>query len=248
MKLPSFLKQKDDSLIYAEDGEFLFYVPEDYFTDVKDPIAQVVGQYVSTIGILDWALVSTNGTVSDAHLFKYPTIFLCKPNHIEKVKNLSLNKLKPKDYRILHFKEGDDVVSDIHTPQVIDNVEILFKMLIITGNKIPPTVPYDKMQEYLTESIELNGESYGLNMQMFGILVSELCRDSKELSKPFRYSDMKNMNAYTQISIKNIPKYISPYIALTSENLDESLMASILLSQQPEEEIKYTPLEQILTK
>ena len=71
MKLPDFLSQKENSLIYNGDGEFLFYVPESYFGSVKqNPIAQIVGYYVSTIGILDWAIVDKNGKVVDSKFYK----------------------------------------------------------------------------------------------------------------------------------------------------------------------------------
>lgn len=246
MKLPDFLSQKENSLIYNGDGEFLFYVPESYFGSVKqNPIAQIVGYYVSTIGILDWAIVDKNGKVGKAHPFKFPTIFLCKPYTIEKVKDLKLNGLKGKDYRILHFKYGDEVISDIHVPQIIDNVETIFRMMVITGDKIPSTVPYDKLHEYFTESMELNGSSFKLNMQLFGIMISELCRDENNISKPFRYTNMNNMNSYKQVSIKAIPKFISPYVALTSENWDESLMSAILIDD--EKKMKYSPIEKVIT-
>lgn len=247
MKIPAFLKQKDNSLLYSGDGEFLFYLPEAYFADVKkNPIAEIIGQYVSTIGICDWALVDKNGKIGAAHPFKFPTIFLCKPYTIEKVKNLSLNDYPAMDYRILHFREGDEVISDINVPQVVDNAELVQGMISIVSGKLPKSVPYDKLHEYCPEALELNGSGYGLNMQLFGIMVSELCRDPKDLSRPFRYTNMNNMNNYTQISVKMVPKYVSPYVALTSENLDESLMAAVLLSNEPEGEIKSSPLEKIV--
>lgn len=245
MKIPVFLKQKENSLLFSEEGEFLFYLPETYFADVKkNPIAQIIGQYVSTIGICDWALVDKNGNVGEAHPFKFPSIFLCKPSYIEKVKNLKLNDYKPMDYRILHFKKDDEVITDINVPQIIDNAELVNGMLSIVSGKLPRSVPYDKLHEYCPESLELNGSGYGLNMQLFGIMISELCRDPNDLSKPFRHSSMNSMNNYQQISVKMIPKYTSPFVALTSENLDESLMASILLSD--EKDIKYSPLEKII--
>lgn len=248
MKIPVFLKQKDNALLFSGEGEFLFYLPESYFADVKkNPIAEVIGQYVSTVGICDWALVNKNGKVGEAHPFKFPTVFLCKPYEIEKVKNLSLNNYPPMDYRILHFKEGDEVVSDINVPQIIDNAELVQGMISIVSGKLPKSVPYDKLHEYCPEALELNGSGYGLNMQLFGIMISELCRDNKDLSKPFRHSSMNNMNGYQQISVKMVPKYTSPYVALTSENLDESIMAAVLLSDEPEENIKYSPIEKIIT-
>lgn len=246
MDIPKFLKLKDNSLLFNEEGQLLYYIPEDYFTNTKNSVAQISGQYVTTIGIIDWALMSKNGTITEAKPFKLPTVFMCKPSEIEKVKSLKLNGLRPKDYRILHFNYGDEVISDINVPQIIDNVETTFRTMVVNNNKIPSTVPYDKMHEYFTDSMALNGSSFGLNMQLFGILVREMCRDPKDYSRKFVDTDMKDMNAYQQVSIKMLPNYISPYVSITSENFDESLMAAVLLSDKKEEDIAYSPLEKVL--
>ena len=46
MPIPSFLKKKGNSVLFDQDGEFLFYVPDCYFTDTKLPLAQINGQYL----------------------------------------------------------------------------------------------------------------------------------------------------------------------------------------------------------
>ena len=98
----------------------------------------------------------------------------------------------------------------------------------------------------LDYAMALNGSSFGLNMQLFGILVREMCRDPKDYSRRFVDTDMKSMNNYQQVSIKMLPNYISPYVSITSENFDESLMAAVLLSDKKEEDIAYSPLEKVL--
>ena len=205
----------------------LYYIPEKYFQDTKTTIAKIEGQYVSTIGVFDWALVSETGKVGKSHPFKYCSIFLCKPDRVEKVKNVSLDGLNPMDYRVCHFKKGDEVISYIYTPKIVDNVEILFKAMIYKQNCMPPSIPYDKAQDYFPENMELNAKGYGLNMQNFGFMISELYRDPKELSKPFRTTDMSDMTDYRQINIKTVPKYTSPYTAITSENADEAIAAAM---------------------
>lgn len=245
MQLPDFLSEKGNSLVYNGDGELLYYIPETYFGHSKNPLSKMVGYYVSTIGCFDWAIMSKNGKISEAHPFKFPTILLCKPSNIEKVKNIEIGKSKrKKDYRILHFANGDEAISDVNLPQIVDNVETLFKLMVITGGKIPDTVPYDHFHEYPPESMKLNSGSFGINMQCFGILASKVCRDPSDLSKCFRHGNMKSMNDYVQISIKQCPKYTSPYVALTSENWDESLMAAMLIDDK---DIKYSPMEKIVT-
>jgi hypothetical protein len=247
MKLPAFLKQDGDKILYNSTGELVYYIPDRYFGDTKTSIGLVLGPYVSTMGIFDWALVSENGRTSRAKPFKYPTVILCKPDRIEKVKNLSLNNQRPMDYRVLHFKKGDEAISDIHVPRVIDNVELIFSLMVMVENKLPTTIPYDKLQEYFPENMELNGGGYGLSMQLFGIMMSELCRDPEDVSRPFRLSDTikHSMYGYRQISIKQVPKFVSPFTSLTSENWDDSLMAAVNMSNEGNDTV--SPLERVVT-
>ena len=167
---------------------------------------------------------------------------LCKPSSIETIKDLQLTKTSDKmDYRVLHFKDGDEVITSTKVPKLVDNVEILFSMFLVTG-KIPTTIPYNKLHEYFPENARLNGFSYKMNMQLFGIIISKICRCPSDITKEFRLTDMSNMNGYKPISIKEIPNYTSPYIAITSENFDESLMAAITTKYD-----NYSPLEKVLT-
>lgn len=238
--IPPFLRRNGDALLFNGEGELVFYVPEHYFST---NIAIVYGAYISMLGVCDYTIFDKTGKKNNGlHPFRFPTIFLCKPYTTEIIKGVKLTKdSEPSDYRLLRFKDGDEVVTSVKVPQVIDNVEMFFNMFLVSG-KIPTTIPYDKIQEYIVENMNLNGSDYGVNMQLFGLVVSELCRDPKDLSRPFRLSNMDSMNGYKPISIKKIPDYVSPYVAITSENFDESLMAAIL-----SEDDKYSPLEKVLT-
>ena len=51
--IPSFLRKDGDSLVFNQDGEFIFYVPEIYF-DRGD--ALVVGEYVKYNWVL-WTML-----------------------------------------------------------------------------------------------------------------------------------------------------------------------------------------------
>lgn len=247
MQVPDFLKLEGEALLFNQDNStFCFYVPENFFNSTsKNAIAQIVGQYVSMIGLCNWAIVDSKGVRGKLMPFNFPTMFLCKPSKIEKVKGLKLDHDKePKDYRVLHFKKGDEVVSQVRVPQIIDNVELYYKLAVITA-RIPTTIPYDKGWEIFLENMELNGSSYGLNAQLFGIVWAGLCRDPKDISKPFRYVNTDDMHAYKPISVKMIPNYISPYTSLISENFDESLRSAILMKDK--EDIPHSPLEKIVT-
>jgi len=249
MQVPSFLKLVNDSLVYNEDNkEFQFFVDEVYFNDnSKEPIATIVGEYVSMFGICNWCIVDSKGKRSEFKNFCFPTVFLCKPNSIEKIKGFKINdNMEPSDYRILHFKKGDEVVSQTRVPMLIDNAELFYKLYIITG-KMPNTIPYDKIWEIIIENMELTGNSYGMMAQLFGVISAELARDPKNVKRPFRLTNMNDMNAYRNISVKMLPNYISPYTALISENFDESVMSAIMLSDKDDKDIPQSPLEKVIT-
>ena len=265
--LPAFLKRNGESLEFAlDDSEFLFFVPEVFFD--SDKIASIVGNQVSMIGICNYTIIDKNGKNNGLHPFTFPTKFTCEPYQIDKRKGISLKNILKEDailnddnedlvdkqadpdlvdededsadYRVLRFKKGDKIVVSTHVPQNIDNVEIFFNLFLLTA-KIPSTIPYDKMHEYFIENAELNAFNYGLNMQIFGILVSEIARCKNDITKPFRFSNMNDMHNYRPISIKLSPKFVSPFASITSENFDQSLMGAITTENH-----KTSPLEKVI--
>lgn len=222
--VPSFLKRDGDALLFNEEGQFVFYVPETYF-DRGD--AEIKGEYVNLLGILDYSIFKPDGTNIGLKIFNFPTVFLAKPSRIEKLKGVQLRDVVDKqDYRLLVFEKGDAVVVSVKVPQNIANVEDFYK-IFLTG-KLPTTIPYDKLQNYFVDSIELNGSSYGMSLQMFGIIVGEMCRDPKDPAKAFRHTNFKDMMEYKAISIKDLPKYISPNSSISSENWDFGVIGAIM--------------------
>lgn len=236
--IPKFLKRDKDALLFNNDGEFVFYVPEIYF---QRKFAIVIGEYVNLLGVLDYAIFDSNGKSSGLKQFRFPTVFLSKPYTIEKIKGVQLTKnTEEQDYRLLKFKKGDQIVVSVKVPKSVENAEEFFK-IFMTG-KLPTTIPYDEFHNYFLENIRLNGGNYGISAQLFGIIIGEVSRDVNNPSKLFRHTDIKDMNAYKCISVKDIPKTVSPSAAITSENWDESLVNAMV-----NKNIKYTPLEKLLT-
>ena len=176
---------------------------------------------------------------------------MCRPGSVEKKKNYKLEKdLDESDYRILTFAKGDQLITRCHGEQNIDNMSELFRLHIQTG-RIPNTIPYDTLYQYPFECMALNSKGYSVHAQAMGLLYSKICRDPEDISKPFRLSKTINskMTGYIPISIKEASKYISPFVSLTSENMDESIMSAVLLSDEEKsgKPHKESPLERVLT-
>ncbi len=237
MSIPSFLKKDKYSILFNGDGEFIFYVPELYFKTNK---AIIVGEYVNLLGILDYAVFDKNGKSSGLKRFNFPTVFLSRPTTIEKVKQLKLtNTSEVQDYRLLRFSKGDQIVVSTKVPQDLANTEEFYSLFL--GGNLPTTIPYNELHNYFPENVRLNGASYNLNMQIFGVVISESFRDPKDLSKPFRLSKETDMTNYKAINIKTIPKLVSPHSSITSENWDEAVVNAVLNTN-----VKDSPMEKIL--
>lgn len=247
MSMPSFLRKENETVFFkGPNKKFIFFVPEKNF---ERNCAIEDGEYIELIGTLNYTVVdiySTNYTKKIGTL-QYPSVFVTKPGYMEKVKDFQLTKYsKPDDYRLLVYEDNgiDEIICSTMVPEEIGNVERLIRLFVLTGN-IPNTIPVNKLHEYFLDSIEYNGNSYKITAQMFGIFLSEFCRDINDISKPYRLSKEKikdkNFYAYETVAIKKTPKFNGPFNSITSENWDESLVGAIL---NPDS--KGSPLEPIM--
>jgi hypothetical protein len=232
-----FYKTVGDKVVVAEDVEVIYYVPEKYF-DTK--VAITIGERIDVMGVFMYGLYNKSGKQLSLKLFNCPTMITCKPSVVTKESKFHLEGTsEPSAYRLLHFSKGDELICSINIPQDVDNVE-KFTNLLMRSN-LPETIPYDKLHEIMLKNAELNGFNYKISPQIIGIVVSELCRDPKDLSHPFRFSSMEDMCGYKAISILQIPKYTSAYTAITSENADEAIAAAMTVKSNT-----VSPLEKMM--
>lgn len=238
MTIPSWLKKDGESVIYNGDGYFAFFVPERYFDGKNAAKAIIMGEYVNLFGILDYQLFNSNNKSNGpVRCFKFPTVFLTKPTEIEKIKNIKIvSWADAQDYRVLKYEKGSQIVVSTKVPQDLQNVEFFYSLFL--GGNLPTTIQYEDLYTYLIENIELAGESYGITNQLLGIVTSEMARDYNNESKAFRNSKSDH---YRCINIKDIPKFISAYAAITSENWDEAVVSAI-----ENKTIRDIPMEKIL--
>ena len=241
MAMPSFLAKDENGsvVLKGKDKELLAYVPEKYF---ERNVAEQVGEYINLIGVFDYTIQDTKtGKNNGLHPFRLPTLFATRPYTVEKVKQIRLiSQSEEQDYRVLKYKEGDQLIVSTQLVQFIGNVEKFNNLFFILGCIIN-TIPYDQIYNYIIDAMELNGYSYGLNAQVFGFVISELCRDKDDPNIPWRLSGSKDLHSYKSVSVKAVSKLISPYTALLSEDFDESIVYA-MMNQNPQE----TSLEKVL--
>ena len=235
--MPSYMKEENNKLYFVGKGEIIYYVPNKYF---ELNVAKIIGEYVDVFGIFTYGLFDGNGKQLAYKQFKCPTMVKCKPSKIEKANNILLEGYKEEsNYRLLHFSDGSELLSATSIPQETLNVEKFINL--VKGANLPAYLPYNELQNYFLMNASMNGFSYGVSNQIIGLVISELCRDENNLSNPFRFTDMKNNTAYKMIPMNKVPKYTSPYTALTSENPDEAIAGAMLTTGK-----SHSPLEKVM--
>ncbi len=235
--LPNFLKKDKDSVLFNADGQFTFYVPEAFF---ESKYAVIEGEYVTLLGILRYEVFNDKGkSVTGLRDFNFPSSFTTRPSEIKKVKQADVGG-DIDDYRLLTYNKGDQIIVSTKVPQLTENIEAFFKLFI--SGKQPKNIPYNEVQDFFLECARLNGMNYGVTTQIIGVAISELYRDPKDLSKPYRLSPNFDNKNYQPLNILEVPKYTSPYTAFTSQNFDDALVSSMINKKDT-----YSPLEKLIT-
>ena len=216
----------------------IIYVPKDYF---DKEINIIEGSTVSMLGLGDYAIFDENGRLKNKLTpLKLVTRFSSQPYKITKEMDVKLTKsCPPRDYMLLHYKKGDPVIVSTKVPQDISNVENFLSLFLI--GQLPNTIPYDEIQNYFIDGMEAAGESFKMNYQMIGVVISEMYRNPKNLEEPFRNSNYSDKTAYTPVNIREIPGLSSPYAALTNENKDNTVVSAMMVKNR-----KISPMEKLL--
>ena len=235
--IPSYMKKDGDTLYYNGDGELIYYVPEKFFSTNN---AITIGEYIEVMGIFNYDVFDKSGKARGLKLFKFPTMIKCKPTSISKESEMLLKGTHTAmPYRLLHFKNGSELICSTRVTKEIVNTEKFINLLFRAN--LPENIKYDELYELILLNAKLNGVNYKVTDQLIGLLVSEICRDPKDFSKPFRLSKETDMTAYKAVPITQIPKYISAYTAVTSENADEAIASAIENKSHTE-----SPLEKVM--
>jgi hypothetical protein len=235
--MSTFFKTVGNKLLFSGDGELIYYVPEKYF-DIK--AAETIGERTQVIGMFTYAVFDKSGKRLLLKPFNCPTMIECIPNSISKESNYLLEGTKEeKPYRLFHFKDGDELICSTEVPvdfSVLEKFVDIFK-----GGNLPENIPYDEIQDYILRNADLCKFDYKVSAQIIGFVISEIYRDQKDLTKPFRLANTDDMLAYKAISIDKVPKYTSAFTAVTSDNADEAIAAAMTTTGK-----KDSPLEKIV--
>lgn len=230
--IPYFLKQKPDSnslQFKLEDKELVFFIPTVFF-DRK--YVKTINGRVNLLGIFNYTIRDINTHKMDGlYTFNYPTLIECEPSNVVKIKDLdNIKGLRPDDYTLLIFRNNDIVISSTKVIEDVANADLFYS--IFTSGRLPSSIPYNEIQNYFTENLLLNGKSYDLNMQLFGLIIGEMATQTGKPDILFRHTNMEDFHDYSLKNIKTSPKTVSAFSSYTSEVYDEAIINANLVNKR----------------
>lgn len=222
--------------------ELRLYIPEYYF---DKGIAEELGGRLTTLGLLN-AHVVKNGKVGELETMNLPTQINIYPSEVEKETLSLLKDQEPEVYRVAKFYRGDSL-TDTFIVKDSTNVEKFLKLL--TGGKIPPTVPYGKVIEVWHKNLEINGIKLGVSSTVMETIIRETYRDKKVPELTFGEVAGKDLNKseydYKAVNIREVCSRNSTFAGLTFENMDQMITSSLNITRYKKKQ-SLSPIEKII--
>lgn len=236
------LLKKDDRYIYLDADYMEFYIPNEFFLETKK-YAVDYSNYIDTFGIFH-AGIFESGKLKEFKVLKQPyTIRVYVYDFENRVVELPSG---PESCRVLKYTKGAKMV-DSKIIQDSQNALDYFDML--TGGKLPVSVPYDAGIEIMQKMKSMNKVNFGVRSEVEETIIALHYRNPNNLSETFSkvYGADKAISPYDYATAdtRSICQYASTFSSLTFEDIDTMLTASINRSRKGGKE-NYSPVEQII--
>lgn len=249
----SYIKVDGTQVIFT--GKYMeVYIPSFYFE--KD-LTRIIGNLVNTIGVFTFRVFNTDEMIkidkirnsTKLNTFNFPGVIdLIPTSQFTKTLEL-LDDLDEEDSNkqvILQFFENDILIEN--TTVIKRTGDMIKFMNLINGGKLPNTIAYNKILDLMINASSVSGVELGVTAATIELMLSELCRDPKNINKAFRFKANlanTNMNDYKMNNIRKIAALNSTFTAVTFEDFNTALTYSMNKVIDKEEET-ISPVEEVI--
>lgn len=233
-----FSKGRD---IILKDKYCELYIPMFYF-DQNYRFAENLGDKISTFGIINVGLF-TDGKLKAIDTLALPVWISVYANDTEnRVVNIPGSGEIP--CKVIKFYEGNPLFAN-STIEDSENSQMYLRF--ITFGKLPTTIPYSKSAKLWKKNQQMNGVNFGVPSIIEEMILSVSYRSKDNTSLKFaKVIGKPNSTAteydYIMASIRQICQYASTFSAITFEDMDSMITASVnrLRDKKPESD---SPIE-----
>lgn len=237
--------KSDGQYIYLEKPYCEFYIPMKYFENVAG-FATDLGTTIKALGVFDVSFFKDN-KVTEQKVLNVPSWITIYVYDFE-VRSIKLpGEPLPVPCKVLKYFQGNKVM-DATIVEDSENAEIFLKFVL--NGKVPTSVPYSKALQIWQKNQELNGVNLGVPSVIEELILSTMCRDSKDQTKKFAYvvgKDPKTVSDYDykMVSARQVCQYTSTFTGVTFEDIDSMITSSLNRTRNKTPE-KPSPLEDII--
>jgi hypothetical protein len=235
--------KSDGKYIYLEKPYCEFYIPMSFFENVG--FAEDQGQMIKVLGIFNIGFFE-NGELKETKVLNLPT-FINVLVYDYEIRRVQLpGELEPIPCKVLKYFEGNSVMESV-VIEDSSNAELYLKFVL--QGKIPMSVPYDKSIILWRKNQKLNGMSLGVPSVIEELILSAAYRDKNNPALKFAYivgrKPDTSMYDYKMASVRQICQYTSTFTAITFEDIDSMITASLNRGRDKIHEAQ-SPIEQII--
>lgn len=240
-KIDFLQEQKDGSVVFTcAKAEVEF---SEKYIDHK--IAEIVGKDVKILGLIELKIYDTEEDIKNNtprhKFFKHVGMIMTCPSSITDVRHKGEND----KYILLTYKQGDAFIKNKHITQ--DSTVASIVLDLMTSGYFPNVIPYDEIAQYWSDASAYNGVGLSaMSQSSIELIVSDLCRDPKNLAKSFRHKvaeDPKtDRRKWKMINIKILPRYSSVFSSITSGDARNNVISIVSRLRNGDTQLS-TPIE-----
>jgi hypothetical protein len=218
------------------------YLPS-YYLESGESMAAILGRRVECIGMF-W--FSVGGKFYELQI---PVKMSFEFSERESASTRLRPGMPELDYDVFVLTNGDAFIHDVNHKESIDDI-IFFIQKLVEGAKLPPTLSYEELMSVYLKALEVTkiNNKLGVNLVSIEFIMSELYRDRKNLSKPFRLSyNGKSVGPYDykMLRIVKVPEQNSVFTGITGEDTNQQLISAVLRTREGKDE-RPSPIEEII--
>ena len=234
----------------VKDGYIIFtgtmiemYIPESY---KESNLMEEMGDRTKVFGLFNCRMFDKNDKGGKIETFNIPSMISLEAPVSEK-KSLSLAKgSEEESYNIIRFYNGDPITR-AEFQQDSSNVELFIK--ILTGGKIPKTIPYNQIIQIWQENLRMNHVHLNVASIILELIIAEVYRDKSNPQNKFAKKIGKVTDGdeydYKTANIREITSLNSVFAALTFEDMDQMITSSLNMTKYNKKQTT-SPVEKII--
>ncbi len=206
---------KDGYIVFTGD-ELEFYIPEFY----KDKKMLEINSDSCTIFALFNCRVTNGGKKGPMETFNFPSSveIMVKPEEKRKMDIYG----EEETFYVFRIRKNERIMRDQFQKNSLNVTKFID---VLTGGKIPKTIPYNHILEIWQRNLAMNGVHLNVASVVLESIISQIYRDPSQPQRRFAMKIGKDQNGdeygYMTANVRRITALDSTFAGITFEDMDQ---------------------------